>query len=187
MVGQGSHRDEVNPCLGIAAKCLFGNASRGFGLIFPVYTLHGFAQRVGVKIVEHYAVHASVSHHLFQFVKVAHFYFYLQILAFFLQVGMSAVYGGFYATCKVNVVVLQHDHIVQPDAVVGTPSALHGIFLQQTHVGRGFAGIQKAGVQPFKHLNHLVGLGGNAAQPLHKVKSCPFCCQYHSRSALYSH
>ena len=187
MVGEGTHRDEVDAGLGIAAQGLFGDASAGFGLVLPVNTAHGLAQGVGVKIVEHDAVHTAVAQHLLQLVEVAYLDFYFQVFAFFLQVGMCAVYGCLDAAGKVDVVVLEHDHIVEPNTVVGAAAALHGVFLQQTHVGRGLAGVEQLCVQSVEHTHHFVRLCGDAAEPLHEVEGCAFGCEDHSRSTLYRH
>ena len=192
MVCQGSHRDKVHTRFGIRAQGGISDAARSLGLnlmhgLVGTYAAHGLGQGCGVEVVEHNAVHAAVVEHPLQLVKVAHLYLYSQVFSFGFQIVVCAVDGRLDAACKVNVVVLEHHHVVEANAVIGTSAAVHRIFLKQSHVGRGLSGVQKTGVQSVEHLHHAMRLGGYAREALHDVEGRAFGREYRARGAFDAH
>ncbi len=173
-MGQCPDGDEVDAGFGIFTECFFGDASRGFGFIFPVDALHGLTQGVGIEIVEHDAVDATMVEDTLQLVEVAYLDFYFQVFSFGIQIVVGAVDGGLDATSEVDVVVFEHDHVVEAYAVVCAAAAVDGVFLKQAHVGGGLAGVEELGVESVEHAYHAVGLGGDAREALHEVESSAF-------------
>ena len=84
MVGQCADRDEVDARFGVAAEGLVGDAAAGLGLEASVDAAHRLAERIGVEVVEHDAVHAAVVEHALQFVEVAHLDFDFKLFVVFL-------------------------------------------------------------------------------------------------------
>ena len=170
MVGQGADRDEVDPRLGIGAECLLGDTAAGLGLKAAANAAHRLAQGVDVEVVEHDAVDAAVVEHTLQLVEVAHLYLDAEILALGGQIVVGAVDGLFYTTGKVDVVVLEHHHVVEANAVVGTAATADSILLQEAHVGGCLAGVEQARVQTVEHGHHTACLRGDTAHALHEVE-----------------
>ena len=172
MVGQGTDGDEIDSRLSVLAQSLFGDSAAGFGFVAVVDAAHRLAKGVGVEVVEHDTIHTPVVKYRLKFVEVADFYFDSQVFVLCFQVVAGAVDSGHDASCKVDVVVLEHNHIVQADAMVGAAAAVDGIFLEQTHVGGCLAGVKKLGVKAFEHFDHTVGLGGDTRKALHEIECC---------------
>ena len=173
MVGQCAHRDEVHSRLGIGAEGGVGDAAAGLGLVAHgpgLDAAHGLGEGRDVEVVEHDAVHTAVVEHALQLVQVAHLDFDFQRLALVVQVLARTVDGRLDAAGEVDVIVLEHHHVVEADTVVGAAAAGHGILLQQPHVGGRLAGVEQSGLQPVQHLHHAAGLGGDAGEALHEVE-----------------
>ena len=137
-MGKCTNGDEVDTCLGIVAKRVEGNAARRLGLIATCYHLNGLARIVNGEVIEHDAVDTSTTKHTLQLVEVAHFNLNLQVKALLAQVGMATVDGIFNATSKVNVVVLQQDHIEKAYAVEPLEDRIDNLCetMKQHHVTR---------------------------------------------------
>ena len=108
--------------------------------------------------------------HALQLVERAHLDLYTQVLILCFQVVARAVDGCLDAAGKVDVVVLEHHHVVEADAVVGAAAAMHGILLEQTHVWGRLACVKQLGVKALEHLHHAVGLGGDTRHALHEIE-----------------
>ena len=122
------------------------------------------------EVVEHDAVHAAVAEHLPELVEVSHFDFYLQVEVVFLEIGVAAVDGFVDASGKVDVVVLEQNHVEESDAMVASAANLDGLLLEHAQAGGGLAGVEHAGVGAFETLDVAVGGGGDAAHALHDVE-----------------
>ena len=91
------------------------------------------------------------------------------------------------AAGKVDVVVLEQNHVKQPDAVVAASSNLHGLFLQHAHAGCGLASVQHAGLGALQPLHVAVGHGGYAAHALHDVEHETLRLQQRAHTARDDH
>ena len=100
---------------------------------------------------------------------------------------MGAVDGRLDAAGKVDMVILEHYHVVEADAMVGAATTVHSIFFEKTHVGSGFAGVEQTGVEAVEHLHHVVGLRGYTAETLHKIEGGTFGGKDYTRSPLDDH
>ena len=107
---------------------------------------------------------------LLQFVEVAHLYLNLQLLAFLLEVRLTAVEGVLDAACEVHVVVLEQYHVEESDAVVGTSANLHGLLLQHAHSRGGLTGVEHPALRTLQLLHIACCHGGYAAHALHHVE-----------------
>src|SRR5258708_34205831 len=74
-------------------------------------------------------------------------------------------------------IILQHDHIIESEGVVGPSADPDGIFFQEAKVGSGLTGIQDPRAEFLQFVNILAGEGGNAAHTLHTIKDKPFASQ----------
>jgi hypothetical protein len=73
-----------------------------------------------------------------------------------------------------QMVVLQHDAVKEPEAVVPAPAAGDGVLLQHSITRGGLAGVEQAGAAPAKRVDQLVGVGGDTREMLEKVEDDPF-------------
>lgn len=71
--------------------------------------------------------------------------------------------------CKV--VVFNHDHIVEADAVIRSSTGDHGSLLQQAKTGRRFPGVQNSAAGSGDGINVTPGDGRDCAQPLKEIES----------------
>ena len=91
------------------------------------------------------------------------------------------------ASSKVDVVVLEENHVEQADAVVASATNLHGHLFEDTHAGSGLAGIEHTGAGAF-HLLHIAGShGSNATHALHDVEHEAFGLEQGLNLSFYHH
>lgn len=99
-MSQGTDRDEVHATLGIVAQGVERDATRRFRLVATTHHLDGLTSHLRRKVVEHDTIHATQVEYLLEFVEVAHFDFYLQILALGLAIFLGTGDGLVDAACK---------------------------------------------------------------------------------------
>ena len=63
-----------------------------------------------------------------------------------------------------DVVVLDHGHVAEPEAVVDPAAAAHGVLLQRTPVRQRLAGVEHARLGALERLDPAGGRGGDAGQ-----------------------
>ena len=187
MMGQCADGDEVDARLSVFSEGLLGDSTGCLGLIFPIDAFYRFAESDGVEIVEHDAVDAAVIEDTLQLIEVADFNLNTEVFPFGFQVVVGTVDSSLDAACKVDVVVLEHHHIVEADTMVGATTAGNGVLLEESHIGGRLAGVEQLGVQTFEHGNHTVGLGSDAGEALHEVESGTLGGEDGTRGALDGH
>ena len=88
---------------------------------------------------------------------------------------------GFYrlcdAACHLDVVVLNHDHVIQPHPVVRSPAVFHCHLVQHPHARCGFPRIQKLRVRPCQFSHIPCRLRCDARHALQDVQRQPFAQQ----------
>ena len=82
-------------------------------------------------------------------------------------------------------IVFQHDHIIQSDAMVLSSSYFYCPFFQQAEIGSCFSGIKQFCRSAFQQLNQVLGFGGNTAHALHAIKYQSFAGKNGAGRALY--
>ena len=169
-MSQSADADEVDTLLGIVADGVEGDAARRLSLEAVVDDVDSLLRIGHGEVVEHDTVNAAVVEHLLQFVERAHLDLNLQVETLFLQVLMAAVDGVDNAAGKVDVVVLQQNHVEETDTMVAAAANLHGLLLEHAHARSGLAGVEHAGARSLQSLHVLIGHGGNAAHALHDVQ-----------------
>ena len=176
-MGEGTHGNEVYATFGIVAQGVEGDAAAGLRFKLAADEFHGLAGVFYGEIVEHDAVGSAMFHDLAYLVECAAFDFNFEMQSFLLLVGGAAVQGAGYAAAEVDVVVLEQDHVEQPDAVVYTAADFHGFLFEHTHTGCGLARVEHTGVGSLEPFHITVGHGGNAAHALHDVEHETFGLQ----------
>ena len=83
---------------------------------------------------------------------------------------MTTVDGIHDASGKVDMIILQQDHIKQTDTMVTATTDLHSLLFEHTHTGGGLAGIKHTGMGTLQTLYISVGHGGNATHALHDIQ-----------------
>ena len=74
-------------------------------------------------------------------------------------------------------VVLDQDGVIQPEAVVHSAAAAHGVFLQRAQARRGLAGVDDDGARPLHRLHIGARKSGDPRQPPEQVERRAFCGQ----------
>ena len=173
---QGSEGDEIDTSLGIRYHRVEGDAARGFGFST---TCHNFDCLLGVgrcEVVEHDAV-APFGKSFIKFLEVAHLTFNLEVFSVIFAVLLGTGDGVVNTSAKVDVVVLQQNHVEESDAVVHATTNLHGFLLQHTHARSGLASVEHTslGACIDECLLILVSHRSDAAHTLEDVEHEAFC------------
>ena len=187
VVGESADGDEVHAGLGVGAERSVGDAAASLGLVAVVDALDGGAESSGVEVIQHDAMDAAVVEDLVELIEVAHFDFDSEVLVVLTEVAVGAVDGCGDAASEVDMIVLEHDHVVETDAVVGASAAFDGVFLKETHVGRSLAGVEEPSVEAVEHIDEAVCLGSDTAEALHEVEGGTFCGEDDIRGAVDGH
>ena len=175
-MGQSANGDEVHATGSIVRQCLEGDAAAGFGFKTPGNEFNGCAGHFDVEVVEHDAVCAGfgmrllVSNHATDVIQRATLDFHLQMQPLLFLIGGAAVKRLLDASAEVNVIVLQQDHVEEPDAVVHAAADFDGFFFEHAHSGRGLASVKDAGVIALQTVGIDSSHGGDAAHALHDVQ-----------------
>src|SRR5690606_14351732 len=132
---------------------------------------------LGRHVVEHDYIDASGFYGLFCLLDTAHLNLYLQLLSggadiIFCEKDRLADPAG-----KLYMVILEHDHVEQPQPMVLSPTDPYGPFFRKAKVRRGLAGVYNgdSGVGDFLHKATCGSC--NAAHALHAVQHKAFRCQ----------
>ena len=122
---QSTYRDKVYAAFGIVAQSVKGDAAGRFRFITACYHFYGFLRHFGCKVIEHDTVYAAQIEYLLQFVEVAYFNFYLEVLALLLAIFLGTGNGLVDTAGEVNMIVFQQNHVEQTDSMVYAATYLH--------------------------------------------------------------
>ena len=100
---------------------------------------------------------------------------------------MAAVNSIDDAAGKIDVVVLEQNHIEESDAVVTATTNLHGLLLQHAQAWCGLAGVQHTGLGTLQQLHILVGHGGNTTHTLHDIQHQSLGLEQRTNLTRYHH
>jgi hypothetical protein len=84
------------------------------------------------------------------FVQITGLDFDFEVEALGLEVFVGAVDGGRDAAGIIMVVVLDHDHVIEPEAVILSSADFDGPFFEVANERRGLACVEQFGVEPGK-------------------------------------
>ena len=169
-MGQCAHRNEVDTLLGIVADGIEGDAATGLRLIATGNDIDGLLGIGHGEIVEHDTVDTTMIQHLLEFLEGTNLNLNLQVETFLFEIGVTTVDGIDNTSGKVDMIVLQQNHIEKTDAVVASATNLNSLLLQHAHARSSFAGVEHAGLGALQMLYILVGHGGNTTHALHDVE-----------------
>ena len=122
-----------------------------------------------------------------QFVEVAYFNFYLEVLALLLAIFLGTGNGLVDTAGEVNMIVFQQNHVEQTDSMVYAATYLHSHLFQNTHARSRLTGIEHTGIRTFQLLGILMGHGSDAAHTLHNVQHQAFGLQQRLHLAFHNH
>ena len=182
-MGEGAHRDEVDAGFGEGAQGFEGDSAARLQFLLARVEGHGLAALVGRKVVEHDAVDAGKGQGFAHVVEAAALYFDGTLEAALGQVGFGAAHGLANSPRQVDVVVFEHDHVVQADAVVAPAAHLNRPFFEHAPARRGFAGVEQGAREVGDLVGVAPGLGGHAAEPLDVVEQGAFGAQQGAQGA----
>ena len=84
-----TYGDEIYSTFSIVADSIKGDTSTRLCLIAMIHKCHSTARIFYAEVVEHNAIHASMTQHSFQFIEISHFYLYLQVEVLLLEISMT--------------------------------------------------------------------------------------------------
>ena len=111
--------------------------------------------------------------------QIACFHDDLKVQIVFFQIILSGLDRFPDTSTEVDMVVLEHDHVVEGETVVLASPDLHRPFLQGPNSGCGFTCVQNLGTRTFQLLYIDGGLGCNG------IKHQAFCLKDALRASLY--
>ena len=161
MLGQRSHRDEVDPGRGVSGKGIEGDVAGDFQLGSALIEANGFLHHGDVEVVQHHDV-GPCGQGLLQLGQGFDLDFHR-----FVRIETARFADCFSdAAAGENVVLLDEVSIKQTDAVVFAAAAGDRILLGATQAGQGLAGIEQAAVSTFQ-LGYITGgQGGDPGKGL---------------------
>src|SRR3712207_9550880 len=83
---------------------------------------------------------------------------------------MTTIYGILYATCKIDMIILQKNHIEKTDTMIHTTTNLHSLLLQHSEPRRCLAGIQHMCICAVKKFHVFAGHSRNSTHTLHNIQ-----------------
>ena len=172
-MGQRTDGYKVDACLSVCAQCLEGDAARRFDFGSAINELDCFACGFRSEIVEHDAVHSGFER-FEDFFGVAHFLLNLQVATVGLAISLGGRDSLRDAAGKVDVIVLNQDHVVEAYSMVHAAAYSDSLFLHQAHARSGLACVENFCFQPFEPRLIAIGHCGYAAHALHDVEHGAF-------------
>jgi hypothetical protein len=176
-MGEGTAADEIDAGGCDGGEAFHGDAAAGFQLD-PGATRHGHAAGHFVErhVVEQDEIDAAEGEEAFDLFRGIRFDFDFHVRV----KGVDAVdaclqFCGI--ACCHEVIVLDHDHIVEAAAVVGSAAGADGCFFEPAPARCGFAGVENAGFGAGEGIRAAAGLGGDPAEALEEIESRAFACE----------
>ena len=88
---------------------------------------------------------------------------------------MATVDGVCDASCEIDVVVLEKNHVEKSDTMVHAAANLHSLLLEHAHTRSGLTSVEDVSVGALETLHVLVGHSGDATHALHDVEHKALC------------
>ena len=175
-MGEGSAGDEIDAGGGDAGEALEGDAAAGFELDAAGDEGDAALHFLIGHVVEEDDVDAAQGEEAFDLGEAVGF-------EFDAHAGVLAVDGidGLLELGKAGfgeeVIVFDHDHVVEAVAVVGAAACEDGGLFQSAPAGSGLAGIEQAAGGGAHGLDVVVGEGGDAAEALEEIEGGAFAAE----------
>lgn len=178
-MGQGTDRNIVDPGFGDRPHVLQGHAAGGLEPSPTMHQAHRLGQHFNAHVVQQEARNARVE----RFPDV------LQRSGFDLDLeggpGAPRPPDGLRKGAgEVHVVVLDQDHVVEAEAMVGAASPGDGEFVKGAQPRGRLSGIENPGVRAGDGIDESAGQRGDSRHPPQEVEGCPFRCEDCARRAL---
>lgn len=173
MVRKGTDGDKIDTALRIIAESIHGDAARRLGLVLAVDQLDSLTSLGRCEIVEHDAVDAADGENLIELVEIANLDLDTKILAFLLEILVDTGDGLIDAARKVDMVVLEEDHVEEADAVVAASANLDSHLVEKAHARGRLASVDNLGVETLELGDVTRGCGCDAAHVLHDIENEP--------------
>src|SRR5258708_5754960 len=107
------------------------------------------------------------------FFDITGLHFDLQVWFEVFPVGACLFDSFFQAAGIIDMIIFQHDHIIESEAVVDPSADPDGIFFQEAKVGSGLTGIQDPRAEFLQFVNILAGEGCHSAHSPHTTYKYP--------------
>ena len=176
-MGEGTAADEIDAGGCDGWEAFHGDAAACFQLD-PGIPGHGhaaghFVERHVVEQDEIDAAEGEEAFHLFRGIRFD-FDFHVRVE------GVDAVdaclqFCGI--ACCHEVVILDHDHIVEAAAVIGAAAGADGGLFEPAPARCGFAGVENAGLRAGEGIGAAACLGGDAAESLEEIEGRAFASE----------
>jgi len=172
VLGHGPDRDVVHPGFGNRPQGAFIDPATGFQLGLAGIQAHRLAHIVQAQFVEHDDV-GSRRQGLFQLPKAFHFHFHR--LARGDLVGGADRLGD--APAGSDMVFLDQEGVIQPDAVVVAAATGDRVLLRQAQARQRLAGIQQLDLGIGDKVGQIASAGGHPGQQLQEVQRAAFASE----------
>ena len=186
-MGQCTHGDEVDTLLGIVANGIERDATRRLCLVATCDDIDSLLRIGHAEVVEHDTIDATMIQYLLKLVERTDLNLNLQVEALLLQVCVTAVDSINDATSKVDVVILEQNHVEETYAMVAATTNLHSLLLQHTQAWCGLTRVEYTGLGTLQALYVLVSHRGNTTHALHNVQHQTLCLQQRARLTRHNH
>ncbi|CDN41104.1 hypothetical protein BN871_AB_01020 [Paenibacillus sp. P22] len=142
---------------------------------------NGLRHKLRLHIVEHDDVRAAIK----SFADLLHRFRLDLDLHRVRDDGTGRDHGRGDAAGSLDMVVLDHDGVVQAEAVIGAAADADGVLLQHPVARSRLAGVDQTSREPVQNVDEAACLGGDARQALHQVEREPLARQNAVRAAFH--
>jgi hypothetical protein len=168
-VRDGTDGDEMHAGFGDLADGLKVHASACFELNFFGTEANSLVHVLMGHVVEKYDIHSLQAEKTFGLLECVG-------LEFDADAGIGCACGGDHVlqvfeikSCR-EVIVLNHEHIMEADPVVAGAACGDSGFFQEAQAWSGFAGIEYDGISPANSFDKSTSHGGNTAETLDEIQ-----------------
>ena len=172
-VGESADGDEVDAGFSDCGDGLEVHATACFELEFALVEVDGLAELVECHVIEEDDIDVGKGEEAFDLFEGIGFEFD----AGGGVIGFEAedAFAELVERIGCEVIVFDHDHVVEADSVVGAAAGEDGLFFEEAQSWGSFAGVEDPRLGMGDGLDVLVGEGGDAGQALEEVERGAFC------------
>src|SRR5690606_37623715 len=169
-MGQGPQGYIVHPTVGIGPKGALIDSARGFGQAFVPDPPYGFPGLGIIEIIEQDSMDSRGFKDFIHFRQIPGLDDNLKVPVVFPEVLLRLLDGTGDSSRKVDMVVLEHDHIVKGEPMVLPAPDLDRPFFKGPNPRGGLPGIQNLGPRTLEQGDTVPGLGGYGTLALHRTE-----------------
>lgn len=168
-VGEGTGRDGVHSSGGYVMNGIERDAAASFQPKTTSVEGHRLAELGEVHVVQQDEVDAGESQEIGQLLESGGF----ELDAHAWVIRPHAIDGllqGFQVASGCQVIVFDHDSVIEPETMIDGAASEHGLFFDQAPAGRGFARVPDFDWVGFDRFDIASGHGGDAGEALEEVQ-----------------